>query len=60
MQVCDIDVKCGIDVGETIFSLFFRMPNSRVTSIMKLKPRTEKNSIHVQASRTASEFKIVI
>ena len=57
MQVCNIDVKCGINVGETIFSLFLGMPNSRVTSITKLKPRAKKNSTHVQASCTTTRFK---
>ena len=57
MRICDVNVKCGINAGETIFSLFLGMPNSRVTSIMKLKPCTKKNSVCVQASRTAAAFK---
>ena len=44
VQICNVDVKCGVDAGETIFSLFLGMPNSRITSIMKLKPYTKKNS----------------
>ena len=44
VQICNINVKQGVDVGKTIFSLFLGIPNSCLTSIMKLKPHTEKNS----------------
>ena len=57
MWVYDIDIKRSIDMGETIFSLFLGISNSRVTSIMKLKPHAEKNSTHVEASCTAVAFK---
>ena len=39
-QLGDIDVKCRVDIGETIFSLFLGIPNSNLTSIIKLKPCT--------------------
>ena len=42
--------------GEAIFRLFLGVPKSRITSIIKLKQRTEKNSAHVQASRTAKRL----
>ena len=57
VQVCNINVKHDINVGETIFSLFLGTPNSHITSIMKLKPQTEKNSTCVQALHTAAAFK---
>ena len=57
VQLRDVDVKRGIDVGETIFSLFLEIPNSRLTSIIRLEPRVGKNSTYYQASRTAAEFK---
>ena len=54
VQMKDIDVKRSVDVGETIFSLFLGIPHSRITSIIKLKRRTAKNSTYAQASRTAN------
>lgn len=56
-QLKDIDVKRGTDIGETILSLFLGIPNSRITSIICLKPCTEKNSSYAQAAKTAAEFK---
>ena len=44
VQVYDVDIKRSVNAGETTFSLFLRMPNSLITSIIKLKPRTKKNS----------------
>ena len=43
-QLCNINVKNRVNVGETIFSLFLGIPNSYLTSIMKLKPHGAKNS----------------
>ena len=57
VQVKDIDLERGIDAGETILSLFLGIPNSRVTSIIRLKPRAEKNSSYARAVQTAVEFK---
>ena len=56
-QVCDIDIKQGVDIGGTIFSLFFRIPYSYLVSIMNLKSHTEKNSTCVQEFCAAAEFK---
>ena len=56
-QLRDINVKRGVDAGETILSLFLGIPNSQITSIIRLKPRAEKNSSYVQASNAAAEFK---
>ena len=44
VQLSDDDVKCRVDVCETIFCLFLEIPNSHLTSIIKLKPRTKNNS----------------
>ena len=57
VQVKDIDVKRGTDAGENVLSLFLGIPDSRITSIISLKPRTEKNSSHARAAQTAVEFK---
>ena len=57
VQLKDIDVDQGADVGETILNLFLGIPNSRITSIIRLKPRTVKNSSYVQAANTAARFK---
>ena len=47
VQLSDIDVKCGVDVGDIIFSLFLRIPNSCLTSIIKLKPCAMKHSAYL-------------
>jgi len=57
VQVKDIDVKRGTDAGENILSLFLGIPDSRITSIINLKPRAEKNSSYARAAQTAGEFK---
>ena len=54
MQLRDINIKRGVDAGETILSLFVGIPNSQITSIIRLKPCTEKNSTYFQASWTAA------
>ena len=56
-QVKDIDIKRGIHAGETILSLFLGIPNSPIASIIRLKPRAEKNSSHARAAQAAVEFK---
>ena len=38
VQLRDIHVKCRVDVGETILSLFLGIPNSQITSIIRPKP----------------------
>ena len=57
MQLKDVDVKCRQDVGETILRLFLGIPNSRLTSIIRLKPRAGKNIAYHQASHTAAKLK---
>ena len=57
VQLQDIDGKRGTDVGENIFCLFLGIPNSRITSVIRLQPRTEKNSTYSQAADTAAKYK---
>ena len=53
VQRSDVDAQSRIDAGTTIFSLFLRMPTCRITSIIKVKSNTRKNSTYAQASRGA-------
>ena len=55
-QRSDVDVQSEIDAGETILSLFLGIPKCRITSIIKVKSGTRKNSTYAQASRTAKEY----
>ena len=57
IQKCDIDELSDVDVGEQIFSLFLNLPNSRITSIIRLKSCTRQNSTYKQASRTELEYR---
>ena len=57
VQKCDIDDLTDEDAGEKIFRLFLDLPNSRVTSIIRLKSRTWKNSTYRQASETELEYR---
>ena len=57
VQLQDVDVESGVDLGENIFNMFLGIPNSRLTSIIRLQPCMKKNSSYSQAARTATEFK---
>ena len=56
-QLLNIDRTDGTDAGEAIFSLFLGISDSRITSVIRIQPRTERNSTYNQAVRTAVKYK---
>ena len=47
VQRGDIKTNSNINVGDKIFSLFLELSDSRVTLIIRLKPRIDKNSTYL-------------
>ena len=57
VQRGDIENESDKNVGDNIFSLFLSLVNSRLTSIIRLKPRTDKNLTYLQVSQTELQYK---
>ena len=53
----DVEDTLDAEAGERIFSLFMNFEHIRLTSIIRLKCRTRKNSTHQQASVTEQQLK---
>ena len=56
VQKGDVEDLTSEHTGDTIFSLSLQLENSQVTSIIKLKRRTTRNSAYLQASETESLY----